>query len=139
VERPEIKGPPDAPAERKAPVRRAPDAPSERKAPMRRAPDAPSERKPPASAGAKRRSFPVRDTASSRQQLLFELMRARVGVRAALQGIGAAAAAVPLRAGGWTVRETALHLLSRDAQANGWVARLARGETPPWQDVRGRA
>ncbi len=51
---PGIKGPPDAPGERKAPVRRAPDAPSERKAPMRRAPDAPSEKKPPVSASPPR-------------------------------------------------------------------------------------
>jgi uncharacterized damage-inducible protein DinB len=137
VTRPEIKGPPDAPAERKAPVRRAPDAPSERKGPVRRAPDAPSEQKPPASATA--RSFPQRGAASARQRVVFELMRARARVRAAVQGLGPAGAEAPLRPGGWTVRETTLHLASWDALAAAWAERLGQGERPPWQDARGRA
>ena len=55
-----------------------------------------------------------RSGASAKQQVLFELQRARVAVQAAVQGVAAASAERPLGPGKWTLRETVLHLAVRD-------------------------
>lgn len=125
--------PPDAPSERKAPVRRAPDAPSERKAPIRRAPDAPSERKPPASATLAS-PFPPRATASAKQLALFELARGRAEVLAAVKGMSASAADTPFGPGKWSTRETLLHLVVRDRVRLDHVDEALRGVPAWWKD-----
>ncbi len=65
---------------------------------------------PPAFAGAKA-------GASARELVLFELVRARVAVHAALQGLTEASANVPMAPGRWSPRQVALHLVSWDREA----------------------
>jgi hypothetical protein len=74
---------------------------------------APRRRKAADTAGAPT-SFAQRAGASTRQLLMFELVRARATVLAATQGLTAASADRPLGAGRWSTRETVLHLIARD-------------------------
>lgn len=60
------------------------------------------------------RSFPQRAGTSPKQRLLFELARARTAVRAAVAGLTAASGNEPIGPGRWSVRETLLHLVTRD-------------------------
>src|SRR5262245_56379740 len=73
-------------------------------------PDArrPKKRTPPPPA------FLQRADASPKQHLLFELLRARTSVRAAVAGLTAGSANEPMAPGKWSARETLLHLVTRD-------------------------
>ena len=99
---------------RKAAPRRAPAA----LRPVRRAPVAPA--------------FPQRSGASSKQELLFDLVRARVGVHAALQGLEAGGVTEPVAGGKWSVLEHALHLVHRDHEATQAMEAALRGIPPRW-------
>lgn len=52
--------------------------------------------------------------ASPKQVYLFELVRARAAVLAAIQGLTAASADRPMAEGKWSVRLTIIHLIARD-------------------------
>lgn len=59
-------------------------------------------------------AFPQSADGSARQRLMFELLRARTQVMAALQGLSAGSGEQRLSPGKWTVREVVLHLVARD-------------------------
>jgi hypothetical protein len=61
-----------------------------------------------------RRAFPQVEGASSKQMLVFQLIKARAQVLAALQGLVPGTAEQPLGEGKWNVREIVLHLCCRD-------------------------
>lgn len=139
--------------ERKPPVRRAPDAPSEQKPPVRRAPPEPGDRErapmigePPARGGGRTPAlgivrgaappppFAPRATASSRQRLLFDMVRARAKVQAAVQGLAPGAAVLPIAEGKWSARETLLHLHARDREVLRALDPARHGIRPSWFD-----
>jgi hypothetical protein len=59
-------------------------------------------------------AFPQSADGTARQRLMFELLRARTQVMAALQGLSAGSGEQRLAPGKWTVREVVLHLVARD-------------------------
>jgi hypothetical protein len=59
-------------------------------------------------------AFPQTAGASPKQVYLFELVRARAAVLAAIQGLTAHAADQPMGEGKWSVRLTVIHLIARD-------------------------
>jgi uncharacterized damage-inducible protein DinB len=85
--------------------------------------------------------FQQREGASPKQLLLFELVRARARVHAALQGLSAGAAERPLGEGRWSIRELVLHLHAWDLEMERAVEPAYRGERPAWldEDTAGRA
>ena len=72
--------------------------------------------------------------ASDKQRLLFEMIRARVGVHAALQGLVPASAQEPTAPGKWSVREHVLHLCSWDREVTRAVESARHGVAPSWAD-----
>jgi len=66
---------------------------------------------------------------------MFLMVKARASVLASVQGMSAAAAERPLGEGKWTVRETILHLVTRDrARLREWEGAL-RGVRPSWEGI----
>jgi hypothetical protein len=59
-------------------------------------------------------AFPQSADGSAKQRLLFDLLRARTQLMAALQGLSAGSGEQTLVTGKWTVREVVLHLVARD-------------------------
>ena len=59
-------------------------------------------------------AFPQSADGSAKQRVMFELLRARTQLMAALQGLSAGSGEQPLAPGKWTVREVVLHLVARD-------------------------
>jgi hypothetical protein len=94
-------------------------------------------------ARAKRRPAPAfapafaaqTSAASARELLLFELQRARVTLSAALQGMGAAAAAQPLGPGRWTSHEVVLHLIARDQARLDEFEAVRAGGPASWAEL----
>jgi hypothetical protein len=70
--------------------------------------------------------------ASVRDLLLFELVRARAAVRAALQGIASGRATQPMSPGKWSVLEVVLHLSERDRVRLEEFDRLLAGVPRSW-------
>lgn len=60
------------------------------------------------------RAFPQAQGGSAKQKLLFELLRARTSVLAALHGLVSASGEERIGPGRWTIREIVLHLVARD-------------------------
>ena len=60
--------------------------------------------------------FPQREGASAKQLLLFDLVRARAQLLAALQGLAAGPAESRPGGGAWSIRETVLHLHACDLE-----------------------
>lgn len=80
-------------------------------------------------------AFPQTEGASSKQLVMFRLLKARAQVLAAIQGLVPGAAERPLGDGKWNVREIVLHLCSRDrARLREFEAAL-RGVPVSWQDL----
>lgn len=77
--------------------------------------------------------FPQRANASSKQIVLFELVRARAAVLSAVQGLSGAATSEPLTAGKWSAREMLLHLVTRDQARLREMEAALRGVTPSWK------
>jgi len=73
-------------------------------------------------------------TASDKQHLLFELLRARVWVQAAVQGLTAARAQDATEPGKWSVREHVLHLCAWDRDAMRSLESARHGIAPSWAD-----
>lgn len=80
-------------------------------------------------------AFPQATGAPARQQLLFRMVKARASVLAAVQGMSAAAAERPLAPGRWTVRETILHLVTRDRARLREMEAALRGVRPSWDGL----
>lgn len=116
-------------ARRPAPKNRAPRRPAARLKVVKRAP--PKPRPAPAAPPA----FPQREGASGRQLLIFELLRARAHVLAAIQGLTAAVAEQPLGGGRWTIREAVLHLHVWDLEWERALEPALRGVRPAWMDL----
>lgn len=89
-----------------------------------------------ASAGAQPRPFAGALAGSSeKQRLLFEMVRARVAVHAALQALPPSVSEERTGPGRkWTVREQVLHLCHRDLEANRALESALHGVAPSWAD-----
>ncbi len=70
--------------------------------------------------------------ASEKELLLFELGRARVAVKAAVKGLGAATASRPVAPGKWSPLEIVLHLVARDEARLERMAAALSGGTIEW-------
>ena len=102
------------------------------------------QRSAPKSTAAKQRTaltpaFPQTAGASGKQRLLFDLLRARATLMAAVQGLMGGAVEQPLGEGRWTVRETMLHLCAWDEMALRAFEPARRSIAPEWASARGAA
>jgi hypothetical protein len=77
---------------------------------------------------------PQKSRATEKDLVLFELERARVAVRAAVQGMGAASAERPLAPGKWNTRQVVLHLALRDRARLDEFEALLSGAAHSWAD-----
>jgi uncharacterized damage-inducible protein DinB len=77
-------------------------------------------------------AFPQAQSGTGRQKLLFELVRARVGVHAAVQGLVPASAEQPTQHRGWSVRQHVLHLHATDRAVLRSIEGALLGHTPEW-------
>jgi hypothetical protein len=77
-------------------------------------------------------AFPQAQSGTRRQKLLFELVRARVAVHAAIQGLqpGSVEQIAPGR--GWSVRHHVLHLHATDRAVLRSLEAALLGRTPEW-------
>lgn len=81
-----------------------------------------------------RPAFPQREGASAKHLLVFDMMRARASVHAAVQGMLAATAETPMGESGWCVRETVLHLCYWDDEVARAIEAALAGRRPEWID-----
>jgi hypothetical protein len=77
-------------------------------------------------------AFPQRAGASSKQSVLFELMRARAALAAAVQGLSGGSAGEPVAPGKWSVREVVLHLTHWDRETLRALESALTGRSPEW-------
>jgi DinB family protein len=80
-------------------------------------------------------SFPQRETASVKQLVLFEMVRARASVMAAVHGLEDATAEAPTEPGKWSIREHVLHLCHWDYEVMRFLDSALRGQAPPWDGL----
>jgi len=80
-------------------------------------------------------AFQQTSGASPKQLLLFEMMRARTAVLAAIQGLTPGSAEKPVGTGSWSVREIVLHLATRDRIRVREMEAALRGVKPSWVDI----
>jgi len=73
--------------------------------------------------------------ATSREELLFELARARASVKAAIQGLTTASALKPIAPGKWSPFEVVLHLGERDRVRLDEFHRTLSGRRHTWAGV----
>jgi uncharacterized damage-inducible protein DinB len=73
--------------------------------------------------------------ASAREQLLFELQRARAAVKAASQGLTPGHAEKPIAPGKWSIKEIVLHLSERDRVRLEEFGRTLGGQPRSWADA----
>jgi len=73
--------------------------------------------------------------ASSREELLFEMARARAAVKAAIQGLSVANAARPIARGKWSPLEIVLHLGERDRVRLEEFHRTLHGQPRSWASI----
>ena len=76
-----------------------------------------------------------REGASLRDQLLFEIQRARASVKAAIQGLTPASAGRPIAPGKWSPLEIVLHLSERDRVRLEEFARTIGGQPRTWAGI----
>ena len=77
-------------------------------------------------------AFPQTKSSTSKQKLLFELVRARVGVHAAVQGLQPASAEEIARPGRWSVRRHIFHLIVIDRAVLHSIEGALLGTVPAW-------
>jgi len=80
-------------------------------------------------------SFPQRGEASAKQLVIFELIRARATLLGAIHGLSPGAANEPMSEGGWSVRETVLHLVTRDQARLRESEPTLHGQPATWRGV----
>ena len=85
-----------------------------------------------AKAKASAPAFPQTKNSTSKQKLLFELVRARVGVHAAIQGLQPGSAEDIARPGRWSVRRHILHLIVIDRAVLNSIEGALLGTVPAW-------
>jgi hypothetical protein len=90
-------------------------------------------RRPPAPAALE--AFPQREGASVKQLVLFEMVRARATFHGAIHGLPAGGSNAPMVEGGWSVKDTVLHLVTRDQARLREMEAVLRGATPSWRDI----
>jgi hypothetical protein len=73
--------------------------------------------------------------ATSREELLFELARARAAVKAAIQGLSVAGATRPIAPGKWSPLEIVLHLGERDRVRLEEFHRALHGQPRSWAGI----
>ena len=73
--------------------------------------------------------------AATRDLMLFELVRARAAVKAALQGLASGRASQPIAPGKWSLLEIVLHLSERDRVRLEEFERLHAGLAPSWRGM----
>lgn len=73
--------------------------------------------------------------AATRDLMLFELVRARAAVKAALQGMASGRALQPVAPGKWSLLEVVLHLSERDRVRLEEFERLHAGLAPSWRGM----
>ncbi len=73
--------------------------------------------------------------AGAREELLFELHRARASVKAATQGLSAGSAERPIRSGKWSIKEIVLHLSERDRVRLEEFGRTLAGQPRSWAGI----
>lgn len=73
-----------------------------------------------------------RASATAREELLFELQRARASVKAAVQGLASGLAERPIAPGKWSIKEIVLHLSERDRVRLEEFARTLGGQLRSW-------
>ena len=97
----------------------------------------PARRSPRASRAAAESpsAFPQKDGASTKQLLMFELVRGRTAFAAAIQGMLPSSAERPLGEGKWSAREIVLHLASRDRIRLREMEAALRGLEPSWRGI----
>src|SRR5262249_53307748 len=76
-----------------------------------------------------------RARATSREELLFELQRARAAVKAAIQGLSVANATRPIAPGKWSPLEIVLHLGERDRVRLEEFHRTLSGQPRSWAGI----
>ena len=81
------------------------------------------------------RSFPQTEGASTKQMVVFRLLKARAQLLAALQGLITGAAEQPLGEGKWNPREVVLHLCCRDRVRLREFEAVLRGVPPSWRGL----
>jgi hypothetical protein len=74
--------------------------------------------------------------ASPKQRLLFDLLRARTAVKAALAGLTAGSANEPIAPGKWSAREAVLHLVTRDQVRLDEMETVLRGTPASWEGAQ---
>jgi hypothetical protein len=82
-------------------------------------------------------AFAQTSDASRRQRVLFELVRARAALLAAIQGLTAASADQPLEPGKWSVRETVLYACAWDDRSLRALEPALHGIPPDWAQLEG--
>jgi hypothetical protein len=84
---------------------------------------------------------PQKSGASEKDLVLFEIERARVAVKAAIQGLGGASASRPIAPGKWSPHEIVLHLAVRDRVRIEELDSIAGGNAASWAglDTAGQA
>jgi hypothetical protein len=73
--------------------------------------------------------------ASAREELLFELQRARASVKAATQGLASGHAERPIAPGKWSIKEIVLHLGERDRVRLEEFGRALGGQPRSWAGI----
>jgi len=92
--------------------------------------------RPAAAAPASPPAFAAqRAHATSREELLFEMARARAAVKAAIQGLAVANASRPIARGKWTPLEIVLHLGERDRVRLEEFHRTLHGQPRSWAGI----
>ena len=76
-----------------------------------------------------------RSHATSREEILFELARARAAVKAAIQGLSIASAGRPIARGKWSPLEIVLHLGERDRVRLEEFHRTLNGQPRSWAGI----
>ena len=145
-------GKPRAGAKRRAPAKKKAASAAKRRvkraspkrsvAPKRRATAAPAVRRSAAARPAPAATPVVapafatqRAHATSREELLFELARARAAVKAAIQGLSGASATRPIAPGKWSPLEIVLHLGERDRVRLEEFHRTLHGQPRTWAGI----
>jgi hypothetical protein len=97
-----------------------------------RAPGRPALRVVPRRAARAPKSFPQTKGASSKQSVMFELMRARAALGGAIQGLTGGSAAKPIAPGKWSVRQIVLHVGHWDREALRAIESALLDRRPEW-------
>jgi uncharacterized damage-inducible protein DinB len=98
--------------------------------PAKRAARKPAPRRP-----APPPAFPQAAGASEKQRVMFALVRARTAVSAAIQGTTAGSAEQAMGEGKWSMKETILHLATRDRIRLRELEAALRGVQPSWAGI----